>query len=132
MAEKSTGTRRFADAEEFRAKCDEYFDMCDTFGKLYGEGGLALYLGIKLATLQSYWDGIRCPDLQDEAQRAYLRIQDQIETDPRYHEKGGMTSLAIFLLKQKRFGGKMDRIEARQDMTINMKLGAGMEESDLK
>lgn len=124
--------RAFKNAEELRKSCDKYFAYCDRERILYGEAGLALSLGVKLSTLRAWYDGKKCADLSDEVQRAYLRIQNQIETDPAYREKGGMATKAIFLLKQPRFGGYQDKIEARQDMTVNIKMGEGTDESDFK
>lgn len=112
--------------------CQKYFDQCDRDGVLYGEAGLALSLGVTLKALRDWYDGRTCPDLQEEVQRAYLRIQNQIETSTAYMEKGGMATKAIFLLKQPRFGGYQDRVEAKQDMTVNVKMGGGMDDSDFK
>lgn len=127
---------RFATVEEFESAAKAYFDDCDAAGKLYGEAGLALHLGVTLKSLRAWYDGERgdkaCPGLQEAVQMAYLRIQDQIETHEAYREKGGMASRAIFLQKQVRFGGYQDRIEARQDMTVNIKHGKDMDSSDFK
>ena len=124
--------RAFKDEAELRKACDKYFADCDRERILYGGAGLALALGVKLSTLRAWYDGTKCPDLSDEVQRAYLRIQDQIETNTAYMEKGGMTTKAIFLLKQRRFGGYQDRIEAKNDITVNVKMGDGVDESDFK
>lgn len=123
---------RFASAAEFQAAADAYFDSCDAAGKLYGEAGLALALGVTLRTLHRWYDGELNQKLQEPVQFAYLRIQDQIETHPAYMEKGGMSSRAIFLQKQPRFGGYQDRIEAKQDMTVNIRHGKDMDDSDFK
>lgn len=123
---------RFTSAEEFRAAADAYFDACDKSGKLYGEAGLALHLGVSLCTLRRWYDGEQNTVLQGEARRAYLRIQDQIETHPAYMEKGGMVSRGIFLQKQARFGGYQDKIEANPNITVNVKMGENMDASDFK
>lgn len=109
-----------------------YFDECDESGELYGEAGLALALDVSLGTLRNWYDGKNRPELQYIIQRAYLRIQNQVETHPAYREKGGMATRAIFLLKQKRLGEYVDRVEAKNDMTVNVKMGTGMDESDFK
>ena len=111
---------------------DGYFDSCDADGVLYGEAGLALALHASMRALRSWYDGTDRPELQEVIQRAYLRIQNQIETSPAYREKGGMATKAIFLLKQPRFGGYQDRVEARSDITVNVKMGEGMDESCFK
>jgi len=128
---KNTGQRDYATAEDLKAKCDEYFSTCDENRVLYGEAGLALYLGITIKTLRRWYDGERCKDLADTAQMAYLRIQNQIETDPRYQEKG-MVTRGIFLNKQPRFGGYQDKVEAKQDISVNVNFGKGMDDSDFK
>lgn len=129
---KKNARTRFETVEEFEAEANAYFNRCDAEGKLYGEAGLALALGVTLGGLRQWYDGVRRPELREAVQRAYLRIQDQIETSAAYMEKGGMATKAIFLLKQTRFGGYQDRIEAKQDLTVNVKIGDGMDESDFK
>ena len=44
----------------------------------------------------------------------------------------GMVTKAIFLMKQPRFGGYQDKIEAKQDIQVNVKMGNGMDASDFK
>lgn len=128
---KTSGTQKYATAEELSAKCEEYFRKCDKKGKLYGEAGLALHLDVTLVTLRKWYDGERCPELQDAAQKAYLRIQEQTESDPAYMEKG-MVTKAIFLMKQPRLGGYQDKIESKQDIAVNVKMGKNVDESDFK
>ena len=89
----------FPHVEDFQKVADDYFDECDERGVLYGEAGLALYLSehnkkgrtVTLTVLRSWYDGDRCAYLQDAVQMAYLRIQNQVETDERYREKGMVT-----------------------------------------
>lgn len=128
---KTSGTQKYATAEELSTKCEEYFRKCDKKGKLYGEAGLALYLDVTLTTLRNWYDGNTCPELQDTVQKAYLRIQEQTESDPAYMEKG-MVTKAIFLMKQSRLGGYQDKIESKQDIAVKVKMGENVEESDFK
>lgn len=128
---KNTGQREYATADLLKAKCDDYFRKCDQDGVLYGEAGLALHLNVTIETLRRWYDGIRCTDFQEAAQMAYLRIQNQIETDPRYQEKG-MVTRGIFMNKQPRFGGYQDKVEAKQDISVNVNMGKGMDDSDFK
>lgn len=124
----------FETAEEFEAAANAYFDSCDYIGKLYGEAGLCLALSkgnrkrrtVTLATLRKWYDGESCQYLQDAAQRAYLRIQEQIETDPTYREKG-MVPRSIFLQKQPRLGGYQDKVETKNDSTVKIVLENGMD-----
>ena len=129
----------FETAEEFEAAANAYFDACDANGKLYGEAGLCLALSkgnrkgrtVTLGTLRKWYDGEKCEYLQDAVQRAYLRIQEQIETDPTYREKG-MVPRSIFLQKQTRLGGYQDRVETKSDATVKVIFGNGVDESDFK
>ena len=121
--------RKYANAEELREAIDGYFADCDARHALYGEAGLALWLDVSLFTLHSWYDGKYAVDLQPEVQRAYMRIQNQVETDPVYQDKG-MSARAIFLMKQSRLGGKVDKVEAKQDIAVKVKMGKNMDESD--
>lgn len=123
--------RKYATAADLQTKIDDYFRQCDEKYVLYGEAGLARHLGVILATLRKWYDGQDCADLRETVQLAYLRIQEQVETDPRYQEKG-MVTRGIFLQKQPRFGGYQDRIEARQDIAVNVKMGANVDASDFQ
>lgn len=130
----------FPTAEEFDEAADRYFDECDANGTLYGEAGLCLALSrynangktVTLRSLRGWYDGDSCKWLQESVQKAYLRIQEQIETDPRYREKGGMATRAIFLQKQARFGGFQDRQETKNDSTVRILFGNGVDASDFK
>lgn len=124
--------RPYKDAPALRRACEAYFSRCDQEGALYGEAGLALALGVTLRTLRDWYDGKTCEDLQNETQRAYLRIQDQIETGPAYTGKSGMSTRAVFLLKQARLGGYQDRPEARQDAAVNVRMSGGVDEEDFR
>lgn len=130
--EQKEPRRKFRDVDEFVAACDAYFAKCDQDGVLYNEAGLCLHLGISMFTWDSWWEGKRCPDLMEAVRMACMRITNQILTDIRYQSKGGMTSVAIFLLKQKRLGGYQDKIEAKQDIGLNITMGHDMDESDFK
>ena len=60
QGQKNTWKRKYKTAAELQEKCDEYFAKCDEEGKLYGEAGLALHLGVKLDTLRKWYDGKDC------------------------------------------------------------------------
>lgn len=120
----------FSSVEELEKRIEAYFDGCDAEKKLYGPAGLALGLGLELEDLMRLREGREGTELMRPVKRAFLRIQDQVETDPRYREKGGMATRAIFALKQPWLGGYQDKIEAKQDLTVNVKMGGGMDESD--
>ena len=88
----------FPTAEKFTRAAEDYFNHCDAQGIVYGEAGLCLALtqgnpknrAVTLQTLRSWYDGKDCLWLQEAVQLAYLRIQSQIESDPRYQEKSGI------------------------------------------
>lgn len=120
----------FSSLAEMEKAIEAYFVNCDAHGKLYGPAGLALALDLELEALMSLREGKAGAELMRPVKRAFLRIQDQVETDPRYREKGGMATRAIFALKQPWLGAYQDKIEAKQDLTVNVKMGSGMDESD--
>jgi len=120
---------RYATEEDAQKVIDAYFAECDKRGKLYGEAGLALALDVNIDTMSRWWKGTQSPHLQRVIERAYLRIQEQIESDPAYMDKT-LASRAIFLLKQERLGGKRDQIESSSEVTVNVKMGAGVDKSD--
>lgn len=130
----------FPTAEAFEAAANKYFDECDATETLYGEAGLCLALSrynekgrvVTLASLRGWYDGETCKWLQEPVQMAYLRIQQQIESDPRYREKGGMATRAIFMQKQARFGGYQDKQEVKNDSTVKIIHGDSVDESDFK
>lgn len=117
----------FESADEFSAVAAAYFEVCDAEYEKYSESGLCLFLSkhnnkgrnITLQTLHKWYDGEACEHLQEVVQMAYLRIQHQIETDPRYDDKG-MSAYRIFLEKQSRLGGKTDKTEAKQDVKVEL------------
>jgi len=138
-AAAAAATSIFETADEFDTAAEAYFDYCDANGLLYGEAGLCLALSksnrkgrtVTLNALRDWYDGKHCEYLQDAAQRAYLRIQAQIETDPTYREKG-MVPRSIFLQKQTRLGGYQDKVETKSDATVKVIFGSGVDESDFK
>lgn len=129
---KEQARRQQGEAEDFRERIDEYFEDCDLHGELYGPAGLALALDMDFADLIALRDDRNRPALSKEIRRAFLRMQNQIETAPQYREKGGMATRAIFALKQPWFGGYQDRSETKQDVNLNIVFGDGMDKSDFE
>lgn len=129
-AAETCGRFGFLSVEELEERIDAYFAGCDGEKKLYGPAGLALALDLELDDLMNLRAGKEGTELMRPIKRAFLRIQDQVETDPRYREKGGMATRAIFALKQPWLGAYQDKIEAKQKLTVNVKMGGGMDESD--
>ena len=62
---------------------------------------------------------------------AYLRIQSQLESDPTYMQKG-MVTKAIFMMKQPRFGGYQDKIEAKTAVAVKVQMGRNVGAKDFK
>lgn len=129
---KAEAQRQQDEAEALRGLIDEYFEDCDLHHQLYGPAGLALALDMDFADLIALRDDRGKPALSKEIRRAFLRMQNQIETAPQYREKGGMATRAIFALKQPWFGGYQDRSETKQDVNLNIVFGDGMEKSDFE
>ena len=135
--EQKSASRSYKSVEALHRAIEGYFAKCDRDGTLYGEAGLALYLSehseggrlVSVALMRKWYDGQSCAAFQTEIERAYMRIQSQIESDPRYMDKT-MGTRAIFLLKQPRFGGLQDKIEAKQDISVNVNMGKNMDKSD--
>lgn len=129
----------FETAEDFVEAVEKYFAKCDEEGKLYGEAGMCLGLtkynkkgrNVTLRTLRDWYDGVSCEYLQDVVQMAYLRIQEQIDTNPVYHEKN-MATRGIFLQKQARYGGYQDKTEAKQETTVKIIHGVNVDDEDFK
>ena len=120
---------KFKTAEELQERLEWYFSQCDEEGKLYTEAGMAVFLGTAVSTLDDWWRGRRSEHLQETIRMAYTRIAEQIASGPRYSDRQ-MVSYRIFQLKQEKFGGYQDKIEAKSDLNVNVKMGKNMEESD--
>lgn len=130
-AKKPSKKRTYETADELQAACCKYFEKVDKIGEVPSESGLALHLGISLATLQHWFDGDYSTDLQEAVRDAYgemtVRYLMLLQTGNK-----NMTPFVIFMLKQRRFAGYQDKIEAKTDIAVNVKMGSGMDESDFK
>lgn len=138
----------------FQQKANEYFQQQDEGELAYSEAGLANAMGWTVRRMQNYYDindskSDEAVDAQVAAfenggtvdeptvvmshfvRLAYQRIQEQIDTSPIYQEKG-MVTRGIFLNKQKRLGGYQDKQETRQDVSVNVTFGDGVDASDFK
>ncbi len=158
MNKKAAAAHRKQTIERIKAflkQSEEYFDVQDRLEQAYSEAGLANALRWQIARLQRYYDyndgredevveaqveAFEAGDEEIEDPRcvfsyyvrlAYQRIQEQIDTSPIYQEKG-MVTRGIFLNKQKRLGGYQDKQETRQDISVNVTFGDGVDASDFK
>lgn len=141
MAKKKKGSGRvkqihtiYKDADELSDKINAYFDECDAEGRVYDEAGLCLYLGVSKDTLHNWYDGkTRAdePGFSTLAKNAFLLIEDQIHSDPIYRDKG-MQGRAVFLMKQARLSGYVDKVEQRGDIAVTVKYGNNVDQSDFE
>ena len=116
----------FRTPEELTRAAQEYFQRADGEDRLYGEAGLCLALGVDLESLRRWYDGEERKDLTPAVRRAYLRIQEQVESDPRY-QKPGMAARANRLLDQPRLGGG-----GREEDRVRVLFGDHMDETDFQ
>ena len=123
-----SGQRAYANAEELQAAVDKYFAHIEETGELVGEEGLAFHLGVSIRTLEYWYDGEKCPDLQETVEMAYTRMQYLAHIDPRYQGKA-MVSRYSHLKKQKRWGGWVDRAEVKQEISANITWGQNADKS---
>ena len=120
----------YKSVDELEEVIEGYFHDCDEKGILYSEAGLYLALDVDRSTVDKWMNGSTArEEFQYPMRKAYLRMEMQLHTHPVYQTKG-MTSMAMFKMKQEKFGGYQDKIEAKQDIAVNVKMGAGMDESD--
>ncbi len=64
MTKGNDNGARFGSVVEFQTAADAYFDACDAAGKLYGEAGLCLALGVSLTTLRRCTMGRPAPNFK--------------------------------------------------------------------
>jgi hypothetical protein len=128
---KAVKKRAYETVEELEAACAEYFEKVDKEGSVPTEAGLALHLGVSTCCLQSWFDGTRRAEFQQTIVDAYGEMTVRY-TQMLLSGNKNMTPFVIFMLKQKRFAGYQDKIEAKTDIAVNVKMGSGMDESDFK
>ena len=126
------GKRKYTDAPELVKKIDEYFDSVDTedVPPIWEE--LLLYLGITRNTWESYRDPVIPENIQDSEKVKYIAISDAIKkAEGRFTAelaKYGLRhpnkqAMAMFLLKQKHYGGYTDKQEIEhKDLKIDVKI----------
>ena len=128
---KPPGKCAYETPEALEAACAKYFKRVDETGEVPSESGLALHLGVSVCTLHRWYDGESAVELQETARNAYnemtVRYLQMLSSGNK-----NMTPFVIFMLKQRRFAGYQDKIEAKTDIAVNVKMGSGMDESDFK
>lgn len=122
----------------FKRAAKLYFAQCDSEGKLYSEAGLCLCLQghragkpVTPRLLRAWYDDDSQPALRDAVRSAYLQMQQQIETDPRYWEKSAMASRATQLLSQRCFGGAQQD-GAKEGPPVQLIFNGSVESSDFQ
>ncbi len=127
-AEKRTGAgAKYETAEELQEKLDAYFAECEERGDVPEEFSLGVYLGVSLMTLDNWYNGRRCEYLQETIQMAYMRMSAAAVQMAYRNPKAPMP---IFALKQKRYGGYQDKVEANAEVKVSVQMGKNMEASD--
>jgi hypothetical protein len=123
------GKATYETAEELQKKIDKYFADGEKRGDVPSESGLALYLGVTLNTLRRWHDGERSVHLQETVEEAYARMTS-VYMQLLLTGNKNMTPFVIFMLKQPRFAGYEDKVEAKQDISVDVKMGKNVEASD--
>ena len=94
-----------------------------------GLGGteVAHYSSGETVTLDNWYNGRRCEYLQETIQMAYMRMSAAAVQMAYRNPKAPMP---IFALKQKRYGGYQDKVEANAEVKVSVQMGKNMEASD--
>lgn len=126
---------RYKTTEALQEAVDRYFEKAlapnadGAAAEVVSEQGLALFLGVSVSTLRGWFDGEKCTYLQETAQDAYSRMAAEYMNLLTTGNKA-YVPFVIFMLKQKRFAGYQDKIEAKQDISVNVNMGKNMDKSD--
>jgi hypothetical protein len=67
--------------------------------------------------------------LQETVEEAYARMTS-VYMQLLLTGNKNMTPFVIFMLKQPRFAGYQDKVEAKQDISVDVKMGKNVEASD--
>lgn len=126
-ANNPNGKAKYETAEALQEKIDAYFAKCEETGEVPEEFGLGVYLGVTVHTMDNWYSGISCPYLQDTVQMAYMRMSAAAVQMAYRNPKAPMP---IFALKQKRYGGYQDKVEANAEVKVSVQMGKNMEASD--
>lgn len=121
----------YATAEALQKVVDQYFQDCAEKGDVPSEAGLALAAGITVKTLRRWFDGETSLHLRDVAEDAYSQMTREYLQLLLTGNKN-MTPFVIFMLKQPRFAGYQDKVEAKQDISVNVKMGKNVDASDFE
>lgn len=118
IQDKDRGRTRYYSAPELDAACAEYFSACDADGRRPTLPGLLLHLGMDAKDWAQIMAGEGGYSRHSRvAKKALLEIRDRLEqrTD----------TAAIFLLKQKAYGGYTDRPDPDSAGGIRIKVTFG-------
>lgn len=131
FAKLETDTRSGRTVESVEKTITKYFLNCEESGDVPSEHSLCRALGVNLATLRRWHDGETSVELQEPIQDAYAQMTS-IYMQMLLTGNKNMTPFVIFMLKQPRFAGYQDRVESKQDIAVNVKMGKNVDESDFK
>lgn len=125
VQDKDRERTRYYSAPELDAACAEYFSACDADGRRPTLPGLLLHLGMDAKDWAQIMAGEGGYSRHSRvAKKAMLEIRDRLEqrTD----------TAAIFLLKQKAYGGYTDRPEPDSAGGIHIKVTFGDDKGKTK
>lgn len=131
FAKELNGDSAKRSVETVERDIDGYFAGCAETGDVPSESGLALALKVGVQTLRRWHDGEQSVEYQELVQDAYARMTS-IYMQLLLTGNKNMTPFVIFMLKQPRFAGYQDKVEAKQDIAVQVKMGKNMDESDWK
>lgn len=126
-------------AADIEKALEQYFREADCMGELYSEFGLAKALKVTMRELHRLHDGAYDPknedgdatntDISDAVKMGYARLAEQLVTDPRWNDRGGASSKSVFLLKQPRIAGYVDKQEVSGSHSVSIKFGSSVDKS---
>lgn len=131
FSKMETDTKSGRTVESVEKTIAQYFADCEKNGDVPSEHSLSRALSVSLETLRRWHDGGSTIELQEPIQDAYAQMTS-IYMQLLLTGNKNMTPFVIFMLKQPRFAGYQDKIEAKQDIAVNVKMGKNVDESDFK
>lgn len=106
-------------ADEITVLSNQYFADCAERNRRPTFAGLAGFMGVSSTTLYRWLDDENCknPEACNALKMACDVMSDQLQQ--------GKTAMEIFLLKQKSYGGFVDRQEVQQGGALNITITGG-------
>lgn len=108
---------------------ERYFRAAQERGETVSEQGLAAALGMTVRRLRELYDAAPDEALRDTVQNAYSRMTAEYIRLLSTGNKA-FTPFVLLMLKQPRFADYRDKAEGRQEVSVRICMGKGMDESD--